>query len=80
VGPFLERLRAAGSEPQVRIVTGPLIGEAIMQEAARHRHDLIIMGASQRGLFSTWRHGNPVEDVMRRTPCDLFVCRARRHV
>ena len=59
---------------------GPLVGEAIMQEAARHRHDLIIMGASQRSLFSTWRRGNPVEDVMRRTPCDLFVCRARRRV
>jgi len=80
VGPFLERLREAGTEPQVRIVTGPLVGEAIMQEAARHRHDLIIMGASQRSLFSTWRRGNPVEDVMRRTPCDLFVCRSRRGV
>ena len=80
VGPFLERLREAGTEPQVRIVSGPLVGEAIMQEAARHRHDLIIMGASQRSLFSTWRRGNPVEDVMRRTPCDLFVCRSRRRV
>lgn len=80
VSPFLERLREAGSEPQVRIVSGPLVGEAIMQEAARHRHDLIIMGSSQRSLFSTWRRGNPVEDVMRRTPCDLFVCRTRRRV
>jgi nucleotide-binding universal stress UspA family protein len=77
---FVDRLREAGTEPQVRIVTGPLVGEAIMQEAARHRHDLIIMGASQRNLFSTWRRGNPVEEVMRRTPCDLFVCRARRRV
>jgi nucleotide-binding universal stress UspA family protein len=80
VVPFLERLREAGTVPEIRIVSGPLVGEAIMQEAARHRHDLIIMGASQRSLFSTWRRGNPVEDVMRRTPCDLFVCRARRRV
>jgi nucleotide-binding universal stress UspA family protein len=78
LGPFVEHLHEAGSEPQVRIVIGPLVGEAIMQEAARHRHDLIIMGASQRSLFSKWRRGNPVEDVMRRTPCDLFVCRSRR--
>jgi nucleotide-binding universal stress UspA family protein len=77
---FVDRLREAGTEPQVRIVTGSLVGEAIMQEAARHRHDLIIMGASQRSLLSTWRRGNPVEDVMRRTPCDLFVCRSRRSV
>jgi len=78
VGTFVDRLREAGSEPQIRIVSGPLVGEAIMQEAARHRHDLIIMGAGQRSLFSRWRHGNPVEEVMRRTPCDLFVCRSRQ--
>jgi nucleotide-binding universal stress UspA family protein len=77
---FVDHLREAGCEPQIRIVHGPLVGEAIMHEAARHRHDLIIMGASQRSLFSTWRRGNPVEDVMRRTPCDLFVCRSRRRV
>jgi nucleotide-binding universal stress UspA family protein len=77
---FVDRLLEAGNEPQVRIVSGSLVGEAIMHEAARHRHDLMIMGASQRSLFSTWRRGNPVEDVMRRTPCDLFVCRARRGV
>jgi nucleotide-binding universal stress UspA family protein len=76
----VERLRETGTEPQVRIVTGPLVGEAIMQEAARHRHDLIIMGASQRSLFTKWRRGDPVEEVMRRTPCDLFVCRSRRRV
>jgi nucleotide-binding universal stress UspA family protein len=75
---FVASLRHAGTEPQVRIVTGPLVGDAIMQEAARHRHDLIVMGASQRSLFTTWRRGNPVEEVMRRTPCDLFVCRSRR--
>jgi nucleotide-binding universal stress UspA family protein len=80
VSPFLDRLREAGTEPEIRIVSGPLVGEAIMQEAARHRHDLIIMGASQRSLFSQWQRGNPVEDVMRRTPCDLFVCRTRRRV
>jgi len=73
-----EPLRKAGVAPHVRVVTHPLVGEAIMQEAARHRHDLIIMGASQRSLLTTWRRGNPVEEVMRRTPCDLFVWRSHR--
>jgi nucleotide-binding universal stress UspA family protein len=75
---FVEHLRDAGVAPHVRIVTGPLVGEAIMQEAARHRHDLIVMGASRRSLFTQWRRGNPVEEVMRRIPCDLFVCRSRK--
>jgi nucleotide-binding universal stress UspA family protein len=71
-----EELLQAGVEVHFRVVTGPLVGESIMQEAARHRHDLIVMGASQRSLLTKWRRGNPVEDVMRRTPCDLFVCRS----
>jgi nucleotide-binding universal stress UspA family protein len=75
---FVEHLRDAGLAPQLRIVTGPLVGEAIMQEAARHRHDLIVMGASYRSLFAQWRRGNLVEEVMRRTPCDRFVCRSRK--
>jgi nucleotide-binding universal stress UspA family protein len=75
---FVDSLRQAGTEPHVRIVASLHVGEAIMQEAARHRHDLIVMGASQRSLFSAWRRGNPVEEVMRRTPCDLFVCRPHR--
>lgn len=75
---FVDALRQAGTEPQVRIVSSPQVGEAIMHEAARHRHDLIVMGTSRRGLSARWWRGNPVEEVMRRTPCDLFVCRFRR--
>jgi len=75
---FVQRLRQAGVEPRIRIVTGAPVGDAIMHEAARHRHDLILMGASQRSLFREWRRGNPVEEVMRQTPCDLFVHRSRR--
>jgi nucleotide-binding universal stress UspA family protein len=75
---FVEHLCDEGVAPQLRIVTGQLVGEVIMQEAARHRHDLIVMGASHRSLFAQWRRGNPVEEVMQRTPCDLFVCRSRK--
>ena len=75
---FVQRLRQAGVEPRVRIVTGAPVGDAIMHEVARHRHDLIVMGASQRSLFTERRRGNPVEEIMRQTPCDLFVHRPRR--
>ena len=74
---FVERLDRESAQPQLRIVADPLVGRAIMREAARHRHDLIIMGASRRTLFARWRRGNPVEEVMRQAPCDLFVCRLR---
>ncbi|MDP2799862.1 MAG: universal stress protein, partial [Deltaproteobacteria bacterium] len=46
-------------------------------EAAAKRHDLIIMGASQRNLLSAVLKGNPVEDVLRTTPCDLIILSPR---
>lgn len=52
-------------------------GRAIVVEAASRRHDLIIMGASQRSLLGSILKGNPVEELLRDTPCDLIILNAR---
>lgn len=59
-----------------RFVPGK-IGRSITIEAFSKRHDLIIMGASERGLLSSILRGNPVEEVLRDTPCDLIILRPR---
>jgi nucleotide-binding universal stress UspA family protein len=46
-------------------------------EAAYRRNDLIIMGASERSLLRRIIRGNPVEEVLRETPCDLIILRPR---
>lgn len=46
---------------------------AITAEAAFSRHDLIIMGGSARGLLASMVSGNPVEEVLRETPCNLII-------
>ena len=46
---------------------------AITTEAAVSRHDLIIMGGSTRGLLASLVSGNPVEEVLRETPCNLII-------
>jgi nucleotide-binding universal stress UspA family protein len=46
---------------------------AITAEAAFSRHDLIVMGASARGLLESMLSGNPVEEVLRETPCNLII-------
>ena len=51
------------------------VGRTINIEAAVRRNDLIVMGASQRSLLSRLVRGNPVEDVLRDTPCNLIVFR-----
>lgn len=50
-----------------------ITARSITIEAAAKRHDLIIMGASKRGLLSSIIKGNPVEDVLKETPCDLII-------
>ncbi|MDP2168586.1 MAG: universal stress protein [Thermodesulfovibrionales bacterium] len=52
-------------------------GRAITIEAFSKRHDLIVMGASQRSLLSRIIRGNPVEELLRDTPCDLIILRPR---
>lgn len=66
---YLEQYRIS---PQKRLGHGPA-GRAITVEAAAQRHDLIIMGASERGLWESLISGNPVEEVLRETPCNLII-------
>ena len=46
-------------------------------EAAAKRHDLIIMGASERTLLASILKTSPVEAVLRETPCDLIILNPR---
>ncbi len=53
------------------------VSRTITIEAAYRRNDLIIMGASERSLLRSIVRGNPVEEVLRETPCDLIILRPR---
>ncbi|MBI3934055.1 MAG: universal stress protein [Acidobacteria bacterium] len=57
---------------QRRIAPGA-VGKSIVVEAASQRQDLIIMGASQRRLLGSFLKGNPVEELLRQTPCNLII-------
>ncbi len=51
------------------------VSRSITIEAAHRRNDLIVMGASERSLLRSITSGNPVEDVLRETPCNLIIFR-----
>ncbi len=53
------------------------VSRSITIEAAHKRNDLIVMGASERSLLKSIVSGNPVEQVLRETPCNLIVLRPR---
>jgi nucleotide-binding universal stress UspA family protein len=54
------------------------VSRAITVEAVRRRNDLIVMGASERGAVRSIVGGNPVEEVLRETPCNLIILRPGR--
>lgn len=73
---FMEYLRQHDIEHEGRLLPGRT-ARNITIEAFAKRHDLIIMGASQRGLLTSLLKGNPVEQVLRDTPCDLIILTPR---
>lgn len=73
---FIEHLNRYKVTHEKRLVPGKT-GRHITIEAAAKRFDLVVMGASERSLLSSIFKGNPVEEVLRETPCDLIILKAR---
>jgi len=76
ISDFMEYLRKYKISFEQMLLPGS-IARSITIEAASKRHDLIIMGASERSLLSSFLKGNPVENVLRETPCNLIILKPR---
>ena len=74
---FIEHLKRFKVYPKTRVSYFIKASRAISMEAAAKRHDLIILGATKRSLISQLIRGNPVEEVLRRTPCDLMILKPK---
>jgi len=73
---FITYLKEHDIEHEGRLLPGQT-ARNITIEAFAKRHDLIIMGASERNLLTSLFKGNPVEEVLRETPCDLIILKPR---
>jgi nucleotide-binding universal stress UspA family protein len=74
---FISHLDGFGVEHDKRLAPGTA-GRGITIEAASKRRDLIIMGASGRGVIHHLLHRTPVEEVLRETPCNLIILKPGR--
>lgn len=52
------------------------IGKSITVEAITRHNDLIVLGASERGVLQRLFFGNPAGDVMHQPPCNAILFRA----
>ena len=55
------------------VVISDDVPKEIVIMAGRLRSQLIYMGASQRNLSERFFYGNPIEQVLRNTPCDVAI-------
>jgi nucleotide-binding universal stress UspA family protein len=69
---FIGHLESRGIEHEKRLSPGST-GKSIAIEASSRRRDLIIMGASERGLIDLFLGGDPVREVLRETTCNLIL-------
>lgn len=74
---FLRQLQHYGVKPADRHVPGRS-SKTIAEEAFAGSHDLIIMGASERGFFKSIMRGNPIEELLVKTPCNIIIHRPSR--
>lgn len=71
---FSEYLGRQGVDYEKRAEYGG-VSRSITTEAALRRNDLIIMGGSERGALRSVFSGDPAEEVLRETPCNLIILR-----
>jgi nucleotide-binding universal stress UspA family protein len=51
------------------------VGKAITVEAITRHHDLIVLGASGRGVLGRLFKGNPSGEIMQQPPCNTILFR-----
>jgi len=74
---FGKQLRELGVTVQERSGSGHF-GRAVTMEAIVHHNDLIIVGASERGLLRRIFFGNPAAAVLLHPPCNTILFRPAR--
>jgi nucleotide-binding universal stress UspA family protein len=72
---FGKQLRELGVTVLERSGSGTL-GRAVTMEAIAHHNDLIIVGASERGLLRRIFLGNPAAEVLLHPPCNTILYRS----
>lgn len=70
---FTDELKGRGIDILEKIVIGRNAREEIISEASYHKYDIIIVGTTMRNILKKVVSGNPVEEILRDTPCDVML-------
>jgi len=77
ISSFMKELSARGMHASEKIVSGSKVRDEIISEASHHKYDLIILGTTKRNILKKVVSGNPVEEILRDTPCDVMLLHFR---
>lgn len=74
--PLAEELRARDIEVDVRVEIDTQARRTLLIEAAGG-YDLMVLGATRRNILKQVVSGNPIEEALRSSPCDIMIWRPR---
>ncbi|HIE31950.1 MAG TPA: universal stress protein [Methanosarcinales archaeon] len=75
ISEFVDALSTHGLAAETKAAIDRSATDAIIREAASEKYDLIILGATRRYFLRQLIDGNPVEKIIKKTPCDVIVWR-----
>jgi nucleotide-binding universal stress UspA family protein len=71
--PLAKELANYDIPSEMHVDLAPNYAKAVLRNAAAGHFDLIIMGATKRDIIRQIVQGNPVEDILRKTSCDVII-------
>ncbi|MCG7851361.1 MAG: universal stress protein [Methanosarcinaceae archaeon] len=77
--PFIDLLSGYNVSPEISVKFAPKPMEAVLKKAASGHFDLVLLGATKQDIVRDIARGNPIEEVLKMTPCDVIVWHPSRH-
>ncbi len=76
--PILNAMKEQGIEADVRAVVTEKSNEAILKEVAIGKHSILLIPATRVNIVKHVVKGNPMEQILSGSLCDVLVWRPRR--
>ncbi|MBN1134181.1 MAG: universal stress protein [Methanosarcinaceae archaeon] len=71
--PFIDLLSGYKASSEISVKFAPKAMDAVLKKAASGHFDLVLLGATKQEILRQIARGNPIEEFLKRTPCDVIV-------
>jgi nucleotide-binding universal stress UspA family protein len=77
--PFIDLLSGYKVPSEISVNFAPKALDSVLKKAASGHFDLVLLGATKQDIVREITRGNPIEEVLKRSPCDVVVWHPSLH-